>query len=254
MIAVLQAFGTGLTLLFGVLAVLAWRRLGPDRWRKTQAGWFLTGACFVMVGFVGTVHAFAASLALRAGSGSPVYRMFIEWSPAGNVGREAAVVAYAVMLAVLVAAPPHRAWQVAAAGPWVIGLVTVGATAVAAQAAFMSVHRMMSVLAVLSTVSVVVMLVALLVGVVNDGMDVLLWLAVAAYTLKQTLGVSLMAMLAWWELDGGIDAALLFMWINIVAMAIASALARVRLRRALQNRHVPALFERLHALRRPVES
>jgi hypothetical protein len=98
------------------------------------------------------------------------------------------------------------------------------------------------------------MLVTLLVGVMNDGMDLLLWLAMAAFALKQTVEVSAMTILAWWDVNTGIEIALMFMWINVVAMAVASALAQVRLRRAIENRQVPALFERLHALRRPAES
>jgi hypothetical protein len=50
------------------------------------------------------------------------------------------------------------------------------------------------------------------------------------------------------------EAVLIFYWINVAVGAVVSLLAQVRLRRAVENRHVPALFERLHALRHPAES
>jgi hypothetical protein len=158
------------------------------------------------------------------------------------------------MLAALVAAPPHRSRQVAIAALWVVGGTLVGATMVAALYPTIGTHTQMTMLAVLMTASVVALLLALLLGVMNDGMDLLLWLAVAAYTLKETIGVSLTAILAWWDTARSVEAALLYWWMNVVVMAVASLLAGLRLRRAIENRHVPALFERLHALRRPAES
>jgi hypothetical protein len=254
MILTLQLVNTALTLLFGILAALAWRRLGADRWRKPQAGWLLTGTCFVIVGAFGTLHAIASVVAVRGGSGSVLYRLVIDWGPVGNIGRSVATLAYSIALASLVAAPLHRVHQTASTARWVIAGATVAGTACAAAYGPMSVHTHMSVLAVLATGSVMAMLVTLLVGVMNDGMDLLLWLAVAVYTLKQTVEVSVITILAWWDITSGIEAALIFMWINVVAMTMASALAQVRLRRAIANRHVPALFERLHALRHPAES
>lgn len=254
MILTLQVVNSALTLLFGVLAALAWRRLGADRWRKPQAGWLLTGTCFVIVGAFGTLHAIGSVLAVRAGSGSLLYRVVIDWGPVGNIGRSVGALAYGITLASLVAAPLHRVHQAASTARWVIAGATVAGTACAAAYGPMGTHTHMSALAVLATGTVLAMLATLLVGVMNDGMDLLLWLAVAVYTLKQTVEVSVMAILAWWDINPGIGAALIFMWINVVAMAVGSALAQVRLRRAIENRHVPALFERLHALRRPAES
>ena len=254
MILTLQLVNAVLTLLFGILATLAWRRQVVDRWRKPQAGWLLTGVCFVIVGAFGTLHAIGGVLAVRAGSGSLLYRMVIDWNPGGNIGRSVGALAYGIALASLVAAPLHRVRQAASTGRWMIGGATVAGTACAAAYGPMSTYTHMSVLAVLATGTVLAMLVTLLVGVMNDGMDLLLWLAVAAYTLKQTVEVSVMAILAWWDIQPGLEAALAFMWINVLAMAAASLLAGLRLRRAIENRHVPALFERLHAFRRPAES
>jgi hypothetical protein len=254
MIAYLQPIGIAFTLLFGVLGVLAWRRLGADRWRKTEAGWLVTGACFTLVGFLGGMQAAAAAAALHAGEGSWLYRTFLEWSPVGNIGRGVGVVAYAVMLAALVASAPHRVRPMAVAAPWVIGAALAAGTVAAALYPPLSMHTQMTVLAVLMTASVVAMLLALLLGVMNDGMDLLLWMAVAAYTLKETVGVSLTTIIAWWDTARSVEAILLYWWSNVAVMAGACLLAWLRLRRAMQHRHVPALFERLHALRRPAES
>jgi len=254
MIATLQTVNTALTLLFGILAMLAWRRLGAGRWGKLEAGWLLTAACFVSVGVFGGVHTLVATAALRAGPGSPLYRTFLEWSPAGNIGREVGVAVYGVMLTVLLAARPERVRQVSIAAPWVIGGSIVAGTAAAALYGAIDTRTQMTAMAVLATAAVLSLLLALLLGVMNDGMDLLLWLAVVAHTLKEALVVSLMAIIAWADPGRAMEAALMFYWINVGVGVVASLLAQVRLRRAIENRHVPALFERLHALRRPAES
>jgi hypothetical protein len=254
MTATLQLVNAALTLLFGILAVRAWRHLGAARWRKLEAGWLVTGACFVFVGVLGGVQTLVATAALRAGPGSPLYRTYLEWSPAGNIGREAGMAAYGLMLAVLLAVRSERVHQVSRGAVWVIGGTVVGGTTAAALYGTIDFHTQMTAVAVLSTAAVLALLLALLLGVMNDGMDLLLWLAVAAHAVKETLVVSLMATLAWLESARVMDAALIFYWINVVVAVIASLLAQIRLRRAIENRYVPALFERLHALRRPAES
>jgi hypothetical protein len=254
MMAALQLVHAALTLLFGVLAMQAWRHLGAARWGKLELGWLVTGACFVFTGVFGGVQTLAATAALHADPGSPLYRIYLEWSPAGNIGREAGIAAYGLMLAALVAARAERARQVARGALWVIGGTVVAGTTLAALYGTIDHHTQMTTVAVLATAAVLALLLALLLGVMNDGMDLLLWLAVAAYAIKETLVVSLMAILASWEGGRALEAALIFYWINVAVGIVASLLAQVRLRRAIANRHVPALFERLHALRRPAES
>jgi hypothetical protein len=254
MTATLQLVNAAFTLLFGILAVQAWRHLGTARWHKLEAGWLVTGACFVLTGALGGVHTLVATAARGADPGSPLYRTFLEWSPAGNIGREAGIAAYGLMLAVLLAARPERVRQVSLAAPWVIGGTIVGGTTAAALYGTIDTHTQMTAVAVLATAAVLMMLLALLLGVMNDGMDLLLWLAVAALIIKETLVVSLMAIMAWWEGGRATEATVIFYWVNVVVAIVASLLAQVRLRRAIENRHVPALFERLHALRRPAES
>lgn len=254
MVSLLQALNAILILLFGGMAVLAWLRLGEDRWGKAQAAWLVTGVCFTVLGVLGGAQNVASSAARRAGSGSSFYTLYIEWYAAGNIGRSVGVAAYAVMLAALVAAAPGRARRAAHAAFAVTGAALLAGTAAGALNRGMSLHTQMTALAVLTTATVVALMVALLLGVVNDGMDLLLWLAVAAFTLKETLSVSLTAILAWWETARASEAALLYCWINVLGMAAAVLLARIRLRRASERRYVPALFERLHAMRRPAES
>lgn len=253
MTATLQLVNAALTLLFGILAVQAWRHLGATRWRKLEAGWLVTGACFVFIGVLGAVQTLVATAALHAGPGSPLYRTYIEWAPAGNIGREAGIAAYGVMIASLLASRPERARQVSLGGLWVISVTIVAGTTTAALYGTIEYHTQMRALAVLTTAAVLALLLALLLGVMNDGMDLLLWLAVAALAIKEALAVSLMAILAW-ENGRAMEAVLIFYWINIAVGVVVSLLAQVRLRRAIENRHVPALFERLHALRRPAES
>ena len=254
MTATLQLLNAALTLLFGIRSLQAWRHLGAARWRKLEAGWLVTGASFVFIGVFGAVQTLAATAALQAGPDSPLYRTYLDWSPAGNIGREAGMAAYGLMLVALLAARPERVRQVSLGALWVIGGTVVGGTTAAALYGTIDNHAQMTALAVLATAAVLSMLLALLVGVMNDGMDLVLWLAVAAHAVKETLVVSLMASLALLESARALDAALIFCWINVAVALIASVLAQIRLRRAIENRHVPALFERLHALRRPAES
>lgn len=254
MTATLQLVNAALTLLFGILAMQAWRLLGAARWGKLEAGWLVTGGCFLFTGVFGGLQTLVATAALHAGPGSPLYRTYIEWGPAGNIGRGAGIAAYGLMLAALLAARPERARQVSVGALWVIGGTIVAGTTAAALYGTMDTRTHITVLAVLATAAVLALLLALLLGVMNDGMDLLLWLAVAAHAIKEALVVSLMAILAWWEPGRVPEAALIFYWINVAVAMVASLLAQVRLRRAIENRHVPALFERLHALRRPAES
>lgn len=253
MTATLQLVNAALTLLFGILAMQAWRHLGAARWGKLEAGWLVTGGCFLFTGVFGGVQTLVATAAMHAGPGSPLYRTYMEWGPAGNIGRGAGIAAYGVMLAALLASRPERARQVSVGGLWVISGTIVAGTTAAALYGTIDTHTQMTALAVLATAAVLALLLALLLGVMNDGMDLLLWLAVATLAIKEALAVSLMAILAW-ESGRAMEAVLIFYWTNVAVGVVVSLLAQVRLRRAIENRHVPALFERLHALRRPAES
>lgn len=254
MILMLQPIHAAFTLAFGTLGLLAWWRMETERWTKPGAAWLVTGGCFTVMGLVGGALSLAAVAAVRAGPGSGLYTMFVEWNPVGNIGRTAGVVAYAVVLAALVAAPAPQARNIAKAGLGLVAASMLCGTAAAALHRGMTNHSHMTTLAVLDTICVVALLVALLLGVMNDGLDLLLWLAVAAYTLKQTVGVSLMAILAWWERDQTVQAGRILLVLSVAVMAGTAVLAYVRLRRAMERRYVPALFERLHAMRRPAES
>ena len=104
-------------------------------------------------------------------------------------------------------------------------------------------------LAVLTTVGVVLLFAALLAAAATDALDRLLWLTLTAYALKQALSVSLLSILAWSAFSSGIRPYTLYA-MHTVAFCVILLIALRRYQLAVQGREVPALFERVDAIRR----
>jgi hypothetical protein len=248
----LQQVGTALlALLFGVLALRVWRRAGPARRDRSTVAWGLTAAQFIVVGLYASVHSLLSAAAWMAGRDSALFRAVGEWAVAANLGRAVVSVVFGVML--VAALVVHRRWvpRVSRAGPAVLAGTAVIATLAARRLPPASIYSLATSLAVLSMVTAVVVMAALLAAVLNDSMDQLLWLALAAFALKETVSVSLFAVLAWWSMAAHAEAYRIFYWLAMALTAGMAGLAARRLRMAAAGRRVPALFERLHALRRP---
>lgn len=248
-----QLAAAALTLALGLLAVAAARRLGPRRGDRPGAAWALTGWCFLLVGGTATVHALLAAAATLAGEGSALYAAFLPWVGPANLARAVVAAVYAAALLVLLLA--RRSWAGAVAGRAPLVMLAGGfAALLAARATDVNGHEGLSLIALLGAATALVTMAALLAAVANDGLDQLLWFSLAAYALKEVVNTSLMATLVWWPLGdaGPILAALrTFYWISIGVLAVMCLLAWRRLVLAAAGRRVPALFERLHALRAP---
>jgi hypothetical protein len=184
-----------------------------------------------------------------AGRDSALWKWVGSWAAAANLGRAVTSIVFGLLLIVAVAA--HRRWlpRLGAAGFAVVAGTAVAVTLLTLP--LPATYPLMTTLAVLSTLTAVVIMAALLGGLLNDSMDQLLWLALAAYALKETLRVSLFAVLAWWSMGRDVAAYRLFYWLGIAVSLTMVSLAVRRLRAAADGRPVPAPFERLHSLRHP---
>ena len=254
MISQLQQLVTAaLALLFGVLALRVWRRAGGGRRDRATVAWGLAAANFIVVGVHASAHSLLAAAGWAMGRESALFRWVGSWAIAANLGRAVVSVVFGVLL--LAGLVVHRRWvpRVARAGPAVLAGTAVFATAAALRLPYDNAYTLGTSLAVLSSITAVVVMAALLAAVLNDSMDQLLWLALAAYALKETVSVSLFAVLAWWSMAAHVEAYRIFYWVALGLSAGMAGLAARRLRMAAAGRRVPALFERMHALRRPAQ-
>jgi hypothetical protein len=242
-----QILSTAFLLLFGVLALLVWRRFGPVRRDRAALGWALTASNFLVVGIYSSLQSL---LSAAAAEDSALYAAISSWSPAANLGRGAVSVVYGILLLALLVSRRRWAAHVAAMAPQVL-LGTAMAGTLLGRLPPYSAHAFLTEMAVISALTAMVLMVALLTAVRNDGLDQLLWLALAAYALKETMSVSFFSVMASLTMTYAATFFTAFYWMStLLAMCMAGLAAR-RLQRATGGHRVPALFERVHALRRP---
>lgn len=246
-----QILACGLLLLFGVLALRVWRRAGPVRRDRSAQAWGVTAAYFLVNGVYSTGHAVLAAVGLAMGRESALLKWVGTWAIAANLARGAMSVVFATILLLLLVLRRREVFRAAQLAPVLVAATGIAATVVVQQVPVLrTMYWLGTGMALLSMVTAVVMMGALLAAVLNDGMDQLLWLALALYALKETVSVSLFAIIAWWSLAAHPEAWRYFYWGAAALAAGMSALAARRLRLAGEGRHVPALFERLYTLRR----
>jgi len=245
-----QVLATGLLLAFGIVALRVWRSVGSVRQDRAALAWGMSAAYFVVSGGYSTAHAVLSAFAQAAGRESALFRWVGSWSIAANLARGTLGMLYVAMLLTLLVLA--RGWvpRMARRAPLVMTVAAVVFTALARLLPMDTIYWMATGLAVLSMVTALVMMAALLAAVLNDSLDELLWLALALYAFKETLSVSLFAIVAWWSLASDGVAWHLFYAGSVLLAAGMTALAWRRLRLAGQGRTVPALFDHLHALRR----
>jgi hypothetical protein len=249
MIFGLQIAGVLLNLAFGLLALLAWRRMAGRRWERTPAAWLIAGATFAFVGISGSAFLVLGYRALGMDPHSAAFAASLRWLQAGNVGRDFAIAAFAVVLGVYLTMPAARAARVARMSAGLVPAVGAGVTVLTGLGPGAAIHEHLTALAVFAALTVLALMVVLLAGVRTDGLDQLLWLAVAAYTVKDALCANLLTLVAWWEVVPQPVAMLAMYWINATGMAVMVALAARRVHHATAHHPVPALFERLHSMR-----
>ena len=249
-----QILAAVLTLLFGVLAMSVARQLASERPDRAAAGWMLTAWCFTVVGTVAAAHALFAFVAWMAGPESGVRAVYDAWTGPANFARIMVVLVYAGLLVLAMLVRRRRATRLAVRSPVLLAGTLVMAMAAAYADGQLEGHRGVAALGVLGAATAMVLMGALLAAVVNDGLDQLLWFALAAYALKEVISTSLLAILVWGDMaDQAVlmQAFRVFYWLSAAVMAGMSLLAMRRRSLAAAGRHVPALFERMHALRTP---
>jgi hypothetical protein len=246
----LQIASSALILLFGLLALQVWRRFGTMRRDRAAVAWAVAAANFLVVGAYSTAHALASSIAVAEGKGSWLYGLLSRWALPANLGRAVVTIFFGLLLVALMAAPRRAAPRIAAAAPAVLLGAALAGTLGTGLLPHTTAYGFFTRLAVLNAATAVVLMAALLAAVQNDGMDQLLWLSLAAYALKETVGVSLLAVIAFWGLaEVGAYMTILF-WLQVWAGILMAVLAARRLHLISGGRRVPALFERLQGLRR----
>ncbi|HET6229458.1 MAG TPA: hypothetical protein VFE05_05210 [Longimicrobiaceae bacterium] len=187
---ILQIAVVLLKLVFGIGCIVIAKR-SAEPLAERRAGWLFTGFCFTLTGVHGALQSALGGWAMLAGAGSAPMRAYLRVQPVANHGRGFAMVGFASLLCVLLArgklaragdAKFATAWL----GSWMVagsawGMIDGGAPA--------SQHY--GVITYTSALTVLVMLVALYLAVVRDSLDHLLWLALATYTVREVVDVSI---------------------------------------------------------------
>jgi hypothetical protein len=245
-----QLASSGLILVFGVLALRVWRRSGTVRRDRAALAWAVTATSFLVVGVYATAHAVISTVSVAAGEKSWLYGFVSRSVQATNVGRSAVPVVFGLLLLALMVSRRRTAPRIASAAPAVLVLAAVAGTLIGHWFPYTTVYDFFTRMALLYAATAVVLMAALLAAVQNDGMDQLLWLALAAYALKETVGVSLLAVIAFWGVADVKPYYAGFFWMQVGVGTLMAAVAARRLHLAGGGRRVPAVFERLDALRR----
>lgn len=252
MTAVLQQIASsGLLLLFGILALQVWRRSGSMRRDRAALTWAVTAANFLVIGVYSTAHSLVSAAAYPGGDKSWLWGFLARWALPANDGRCIASILFGIMLVVVMTVPRRSAPRIAAMAPLAIAATAVVGTLGARLFPQTAIYDYLTIMAVLNAATAVVLMLALLVAAHNDGMDQLLWLSLSAYALKETVSVSLLAVMAWWSFASVKTYFVVYFWLQVAATSCMVVLAARRLHLASGGRRVPAVFERLHDLRRP---
>lgn len=245
-----QILSTVPLLLFGVLALLVWRRYGPVRRDRAALGWALTASSFLVVGTYATLHSLLSAVAGATGTGSAMYTLVSDWVFAANVTRGILSVLFGGMLLVLMVSRRRWGRRVVSASPAVVVGTAVLASVVLRQVRVTSGYTVLSSIAIVAGVAAVVLMMALFAAIHSDGLDQLLWLALAIFTLKETMTVSFLAVMAAWTMTYAASFYTVFYWVAAALAWCMVGVAARRLQLASGGRRVPAPFERVHALRR----
>ncbi|WP_420127561.1 hypothetical protein [Longimicrobium sp.] len=247
-----QLFSSALLLVFGVLALLVWRRFGPVRRDRPALAWSLTATSFLVVGVYSTLQSLLSALGAFIGLESPLYQFVTQWSPAANLGRGVVSVVFAAMLLVLMVSRRRWGARMAAAAPLVLTATAVLSTLVLHQVPYTGASALLTGMALVAALTAIVLMGALFAAVHRDGLDQVLWLALAAYTLKETMTVSIMAVMAAWTMTYARTYFSVLYWVGIVIGLCMVGFAARRLQLSAGGRRVPPAFEAVHSMRRPV--
>jgi hypothetical protein len=248
-----QILASGFLLLFGVLALQVWRRAGPVRLDRATLAWGVCAVHFILTGVFATGQSLLAFTGWSMGKESALLTWVGEWAYAANLARAALSVLFALLVLVLLVTRRRWVFRAAHLAPVLLtGAMIVFTAALLQIRSLDSPYAVGTGCALMSGATAVILMAALLAAVLNDSIDQLLWLSLALYALKETLSVSMFAIVAWWSLAPHSGQWHVFYWVSVLLAAGMSALAVRRLRLAGAGQRVPALFERMYTLRPPV--
>lgn len=246
----LQIASSALILLFGVQALKVWRRFGTVRRDRPALAWKVTAASFLVVGAYATAHSLASGVGAAVSKKSWLYLLSSDWGPAASVGRSVASILFGALLLAVMVAPRRTAPRIASTAPVWLAAAAVASTLAAQWYPYATPHDFFTRMALCNAATAMVIMAALMAAVLNDAMDQLLWLALAAYALKETVSVSLLAVMAFWGMAHVKTYFLILFWMQVGVGILMAALAARRLHLAGGGRRVPVIFERLQGLRR----
>lgn len=229
-----------LTLTFGVACLRVGRRPASATGRTA---WFLTGATFTTVGAAAVVHSSAAVWAVRCGKGSAFFAGYLRATPPANDARSFLVLGLAAALLALLmrGRVPRRGVLLAWLGAW----AGVGA-AVGLMEGRLEPATHLSMQAALGAVTAAVLFLVLYRALVTDALDYLLWLALAAYAVREAVSADFQMLLAMtgiaaeWRLS-----AMQMMAAGILSLLVMIACTLRRLALCRAGKPVPALLERV---------
>jgi hypothetical protein len=246
-----QILSNAFLLLFGVLSLLVWRRFGVVRRDRAALAWGLTAANFLVVGVYANLHAVLAAVGKTRGTDSALYRLVGDWALAANLARELVSVVFGAMLVILMVSRKRWGARVVAAAPTVLTVAALISTVGFHHLPYTSNFAFASAIAISYGITAMVLMAALFAAVYHDGLDQLLWLALAVYTLKETMSVSFMAVMAAWTMTYAGTYFTVFYWVCTVLGGCMVGFAARRLQLATGGRRVPVAFEGVHAMRHP---
>jgi hypothetical protein len=237
----LQLAGSLLTALFGFLCLAVARR-SEGHPSERRSAWLLTALCYVPMGVHVTLQSIFAVAAFFHPSDSPIRVAFRSWVSVGNDGRSFLIFGFTVLLLGLLLTrrltPPPPAAGVLG---WLILWLAGGSVVGFLESPLGDSHHY-STITYLSAVTVMVLMAALLTAVVRDQMDYLLWSALALYTLREAIDVSLTSGFSFLNVPGAwIPSFGSMQALVVVCYTLMCLLAWKRLMMAGKN--VPALFE-----------
>jgi hypothetical protein len=254
MLAILQQFlAAALTLALGVLCLRVWYLTRTGTPAALPRAWGITGGYFAVIGAYSLVQAVVMAAAYRAGPGTAAYALAIEWGPPANMARAAAALVFPGLLMLSVSGSPlfREVGDPVRFSAAAVAAIAIGGTFGARWLHDGTIHQHLSVLAVLGTLLAVSLMGVLLVALIRDAMDRILWIALAVYTLKEVINVSLLSILAWWSMAAHPAAFRIFYWLSRAVMSAMCLLALRRLAHARAGTHVRALFEPVRPVRPP---
>lgn len=232
-----------LLLAFGLLAL----RVAPRPGSPKATAWFMAGVNFTLDGALALVHSLLAAVAAWQGQGTWFYDAYVRATPVGNDARNLLVLGFAAGLAwtYFVGRPPlSRRAIVAGACALVLVGALVGLAEPPLQAQHVAPH--LTLMSLFGAATAILFFAALYRGMLRDGVDWLLWTALALYAAQEALSSNIQTVLAWAGLGGGwAPPARSVMWVGLVAACVMLACSLRRLALARTGSDVPGLMERI---------